>query len=951
MTVRDALGDSGGDLATPPPARAKEEGIGCGSPKRPLGGRFWVLQSSDDEDDGNVDELSADGDSASRKYLCRTPLSVSGRDLSEPSSELARRMRKRINRQTSQRLAAMEAMEIMSSEGKVPSPLLPLGMSLCKNKVKVMPVLQPSVFVDDGLDGWTVVRRRRWSPANERMLPDPFVPVFSNIDDVGSEKRRAGAKLNRARWGPKQMMRADPLAKIDADSQPKRVKVGDQVAGHAFRNLLGLAWKKIESGEAVVQPRRLSTPMNGDGRQGGGFNAGRGGYQPRGGFGAGRGANARGRQGGRGGHAIVPGQGYGSGQGYGAGQGFRGGRGGQGNGFGRNFVQGEAIRVAGRGGYQQRFHTNVYNAPARGGIDADLLQQTVQAVVAAVTAAQKPIDPVGGLASLVPSSNDIAAGAPNKNAGGSVAVANVQQQAEVPNHSALDAQEVGSRGKEAEGPGPSKKKKDDKTSCFRCKKAGHYIDDCPTPFCDLCESIHHVASACHLLHAPKPTATMHGYANEALMFFELPCGAFKAKVENPKLAKVTVDGDAMTIPEIIEQLKRIVPYEKFNWEVFHLKDNIFRVKLPSKQEVQRLKIFGTYICQDRESCLSFDIWSSLEEPLYMLPEVWVRVSGVPSDMRSDYLSLWGVGTLFGKTLDVDMVYTRKNKVLRTKIGCLDKNLIPADSDVFIRRGFFKLRFEVETVQGSQEVNMVDANNGNDGNDDAHQGQGNNGGGHAMDMDHRGHETEATSNNNEKEASNGNNGIDRMQEQLHRFDAIQIGTMNVNLNTPDSARSKLALGLGPVGFREKSPVAVSGSGHATAAAVSTEANDCSRLQHAQSSSMHHRGGQALTAAATPLADQLQQPHPVVPAGGSANHVAWAASAEQAAAWQAGSSTQVGSLSAGVAPEARSSAVRQEISLRRLLLSRHRGSGQVLDLCLRQPCMAVVLIRPSWPMRSS
>jgi hypothetical protein len=80
------------------------------------------------------------------------------------------------------------------------------------------------------------------------------------------------------------------------------------------------------------------------------------------------------------------------------------------------------------------------------------------------------------------------------------------------------------------------KKKEDKQGCFRCKHLGHYIDDCPTLFCDLCESIHHVASACHLLQAPKPTAIMHGYPNEALMFFEFPYGAFKAKVDNPKLA-------------------------------------------------------------------------------------------------------------------------------------------------------------------------------------------------------------------------------------------------------------------------------------------------------------------------------------------------------------------------------------------------------------------------------
>jgi hypothetical protein len=82
---------------------------------------------------------------------------------------------------------------------------------------------------------------------------------------------------------------------------------------------------------------------------------------------------------------------------------------------------------------------------------------------------------------------------------------------------------------------------------------------------------------------------------------------------------------------------------------------------------------------------------------------------LPSDIRSDYLSLWGVETLFGKTLDVDIAYTRNNKVLRTKIGCLDRNLILADSDVFIRSGFLKLRFEVEIAHQSQEVNMMDAN--------------------------------------------------------------------------------------------------------------------------------------------------------------------------------------------------------------------------------------------------
>ncbi|KAM0851911.1 hypothetical protein ACQ4PT_052118 [Festuca glaucescens] len=436
-------------------------------------------------------------------------------------------------------------------------------------------------------------------------------------------------------------------------------------------------------------------------------------------------------------------------------------------------------------------HGDVWDKEAVEEDKASLVAAVIKAVVAAVTVVQK-----------VPEVNNASGTSGALGTHGQVmSVVDptvVLQQSTVINKDVVEPQVVQGTAKENEGPGPSKKKKEDKDACFRCKKPGHYIDDCTTPFCDIGESIHHVSSACHLLQAPKPTAIIHGYANEALMFFELPCGAFKAKVENPKLAKVTVEGEVMTILEIIEQLKRIVPYEKFHWEVFHYKDNIYRVKLPSKQEVQRLKNFGSYMCPQKETILFFDLWSSVEEPLYMLPEVWVRVSGVPSDMRTDYLSLWGVGSLFGKTLDVDMPFTRKNKMLRIKIGCLDRNLIPADSDVFIRRGFYKLRFEVEAAHVSQEVNMVEANNSKDGGGDPNNVTGNIDGGNAMDMDSKGAEDDATSNNNGQDENNTKSGVEGMQEQCQHVDEIQIGTLKVQLSPTDSLPGQSSSGLPKVG---------------------------------------------------------------------------------------------------------------------------------------------------------
>jgi hypothetical protein len=115
-----------------------------------------VLQSSDDEEDDDDGVVSpADGRNVLR--YCQTPSTVSTRDLLEKPSDLARRARKRINRQWTQSMAARAAIEL-EDEGMLSTSLRPLGRSATKSLIK--PVLEPSVFRDDTLQGWTVVHRR-----------------------------------------------------------------------------------------------------------------------------------------------------------------------------------------------------------------------------------------------------------------------------------------------------------------------------------------------------------------------------------------------------------------------------------------------------------------------------------------------------------------------------------------------------------------------------------------------------------------------------------------------------------------------------------------------------------------------------------------------------------------------------------------------------------------------
>jgi hypothetical protein len=107
----------------------------------------------------------------------------------------------------------------------------------------------------------------------------------------------------------------------------------------------------------------------------------------------------------------------------------------------------------------------VEGAP-RGGIDADLLQQTVQAVVAAVTAATRPKDvpvaqpPVVAQVSVPASDIAQAVEAP-------VAVPSSSASLAIP-----ECNEMAAIDKENEGQGAPKKKKEDKAGCFRCKNLG-----------------------------------------------------------------------------------------------------------------------------------------------------------------------------------------------------------------------------------------------------------------------------------------------------------------------------------------------------------------------------------------------------------------------------------------------------------------------------------------------
>jgi hypothetical protein len=56
--------------------------------------------------------------------------------------------------------------------------------------------------------------------------------------------------------------------------------------------------------------------------------------------------------------------------------------------------------------------------------------------------------------------------------------------------------------------------------------------------------------------------------------------------------------------------------------------------------------------------LSFDSWKKEVQPVWSPEDVWIRVYVLPPVALDDYLALWALGDVFGRTKEIDIGFTR-----------------------------------------------------------------------------------------------------------------------------------------------------------------------------------------------------------------------------------------------------------------------------------------------------
>ncbi|KAM0847605.1 hypothetical protein ACQ4PT_054888 [Festuca glaucescens] len=92
---------------------------------------------------------------------------------------------------------------------------------------------------------------------------------------------------------------------------------------------------------------------------------------------------------------------------------------------------------------------------------------------------------------------------------------------------------------------------------------------------------------------------------------------------------------------------------------------------------------------------------------FHLTEVWVRVYGCCYKERCDYLSLFAVGSLIGKTKEVDMEFTTSHFAVRLKAEVTCKEYIPTTTVDHVYDGEgYGLTFKVEDVQEYEKTDVV-----------------------------------------------------------------------------------------------------------------------------------------------------------------------------------------------------------------------------------------------------
>jgi hypothetical protein len=254
--------------------------------------------------------------------------------------------------------------------------------------------------------------------------------------------------------------------------------------------------------------------------------------------------------------------------------------------------------------------------------------------------------------------------------------------------------------------------------CWKCANDTHISKECKVQhYCYICDKLAHPTVRCPVLKNPRPTAFVAGVGTYETFFTTLPDSVVKddlAPNASP-VARVVVSGDMVPSDVIQKQMARRCPSKaKWKWEAIPNGDNEFLISFPSFHDLD--VVDGIQVAVPGfNSQMSVTAWKPTDIPhKFELEQVWLHVEGVPHNVRH-FWGLWAVGSLMGKTLDVDLISLRRRGVVRVLVGMfdttkfakkLDKDGACVKSDVVLKLKGYEFRFRREPTDYIPESDFV-----------------------------------------------------------------------------------------------------------------------------------------------------------------------------------------------------------------------------------------------------